>query len=105
MADVKEIFEKVASAADAQIQLLIEDRKLLRSLFLEEAEKQNEKSKEKITKLLDRRGPVRGEETDSSLKGERQKRGRQLKRKGTRKTMEPPHMTRMLCGAVLKCCG
>ena len=53
MADVKEIFEKVASAADAQIQLLIEDRKLLRSLFLEEAEKQNEKSKEKITKLLE----------------------------------------------------
>ena len=44
MADVKKIFEKVTSDAEVQIKQLIEDRKLLRSLFLEEAEKQNEKT-------------------------------------------------------------
>ncbi len=52
MADVKKIFEKVTSDAEVQIKQLIEDRKLLRSLFLEEAEKQNEKTKELITNLL-----------------------------------------------------
>lgn len=64
MADVKKIFEKVAAAADNQIQQFIEDRKLLRSLFLEEAEKQNEKSKEKITKLLENSTFGKDEEKD-----------------------------------------
>lgn len=64
MADVKKIFEKVAATADNQIQQLIEDRKLLRSLFLEEAEKQNEKSKEKITKLLENSTFGKDEEKD-----------------------------------------
>lgn len=64
MADVKEIFEKVAATADNQIQQFIEDRKLLRSLFLEEAEKQNEKSKEKITKLLENSTFGKDEEKD-----------------------------------------
>lgn len=66
MADVKEIFEKVASAADAQIQQLIEDRKLLRSLFLKEAEKQNEKTKELITNLLKDTSFGESEEDDIS---------------------------------------
>lgn len=64
MADVKKIFEKVAATADNQIQQFIEDRKLLRSLFLEEAEKQNEKSKEKITKLLENSTFGKDEEKD-----------------------------------------
>lgn len=64
MADVKKFFEKVAATADNQIQQFIEDRKLLRSLFLEEAEKQNEKSKEKITKLLENSTFGKDEEKD-----------------------------------------
>ena len=66
MADVKKIFEKVTSDAEVQIKQLIEDRKLLRSLFLEEAEKQNEKSKEKITKLLEDSSFGESEEDDIS---------------------------------------
>lgn len=64
MADVKKIFEKVAATADNQIQQFIEDRKLLRSLFLEEAEKQNGNSKEKITKLLENSTFGKDEEKD-----------------------------------------
>lgn len=66
MADVKKIFEKVTSDAEVQIKQLIEDRKLLRSLFLEEAEKQNEKSKERITKLLEDSSFGESEEDDIS---------------------------------------
>lgn len=66
MADVKKIFEKVTSDAEVQIKQLIEDRKLLRSLFLEEAEKQNEKTKEKITNLLKDTSFGESEEDDIS---------------------------------------
>ena len=66
MADVKKIFEKVTSDAEVQIKQLIEDRKLLRSLFLEEAEKQNEKTKELITNLLKDTSFGESEEDDIS---------------------------------------
>lgn len=66
MADVKKIFEKVTADAEVQIKQLIEDRKLLRSLFLEEAEKQNEKTKELITNLLKDTSFGESEEDDIS---------------------------------------
>lgn len=64
MINTKDIFNGVSGFADSVLNQFLEDRKLLRSLFLEEAEKQDAGDKKKITELIEKNNFGQEEEKD-----------------------------------------